>query len=154
MSRSGYSEDGWGDEYASLRAGAWRANLRRMYRGQKARKFLTELRDALDALPERRLVANAFETEGAFCALGTVAKSRGVPMPEWDAEDDYDYGEGASEDAGVALHISKTLAAEIMHVNDDSSGDETPEQRWLRVRHWAAKKLREWPWPKSRLEHD
>lgn len=148
MNRSGYSDEGWDDEWAHLRAGAWAANVRKTFKGRRGQSFLKELRDAMDALPERCLVANAFEDDGAFCALGTVANKRGVTMPEWDEEDGDYYG--IAEEAGAALRISKVLAAEVMNANDDSPrAGETPEQRWARVRKWVEKRIREWPWPTS-----
>jgi hypothetical protein len=60
MSRAG---DGDEEDFAG-QADLWRANLERSLNGKRGRKALAELREALLALPERRLIANAFSTVG------------------------------------------------------------------------------------------
>jgi hypothetical protein len=64
-----YEEDAW---YAN--AGAlWQANLRRALVGRRGQRALRELREALLALPEKRLIA------GALCTVG--ARTR--PEPDY-----------------------------------------------------------------------
>lgn len=133
-----------------MRMIGWEAALRKAMKSSRGQAFLVELRNALDALPEKILVANAFEQDGAYCALGTVARLRGVSIPAYDPDED---SYGISEETAAALKMAKTLAAEIMEVNDNGSRhDETPEQRWLRVRKWVARRIPEWEWPKSRRD--
>lgn len=62
--------DNWdGDyEYAALDQGRWEHNLRAALRGRRGRRALAELREALLALPEHRLIA------GALCTVGGVDK--------------------------------------------------------------------------------
>lgn len=47
----------------------WQANYERALRGRRGRKVLAELRDALMALPERKLI------EGALCTVGARAEA-------------------------------------------------------------------------------
>ena len=54
----------------------WEANLRRALAGKRGKKALAELREALLALPERRLIAGALCTVGAD-RLAPQAYSRG-----------------------------------------------------------------------------
>lgn len=65
MSR--YYDDGDYDENFPNEAELWRANAERALKGKRGRKVLTELREALQNLPEKRLI------EGALC---TVAPDR------------------------------------------------------------------------------
>jgi hypothetical protein len=137
MGRSGYSEDG-DDEYNS--ANLWQANIERATMGKRGQAFFRALADALDAMPEKRLVTGDLETEeGGVCALGCLGKARGVAMADVDT---YDH-----ERLGKLFGIAPLLAQEVMFQNDDDfnyrSDDETPEQRWQRMRDWAAKQIRE-----------
>lgn len=139
MSRSGYSDDG---ENIAM----WRGQVASAIRGKRGQAFLRELIDALDAMPDKRLIANELQRHApAFippqvagspmvCALGSVGVKRGVNMTELDPED-YD----AIADA---FGISHQLVQEIEFVNDEYGYGETPEQRWQNVRIWAAKQIK------------
>lgn len=129
MSRSGYVED---DE--ENRFGLYRGNIARATRGKRGQRFFRDLVAALDALPEKRLIEGALEEEeGSVCALGALRKANGVALEplresDWDA-------------LGAAFDIAPMLAQEVMFENDDDFGyhdGETPEQRWTRMRRWAA----------------
>jgi hypothetical protein len=52
------------DEFAFLDYGRWQRNARAVLKSKRGRKALAELREALMALPEHRLIANAFCTVG------------------------------------------------------------------------------------------
>lgn len=56
------------DEWFPNQAALWQANARRALKGKKGRKALAELREALLALPEKRLI------EGALCTVGSQAR--------------------------------------------------------------------------------
>lgn len=143
MSRSGYIDDLGDDD--PLAYGRWRGRLMSSIRGKNGQAFLREIIEALDALPEKRLVANSFaEPDGQnFCTLGAVGHKRGVDLAQFAeqiADDDLDQGSVA----GV-FGISYVLACEIMAENDDCGPHhETPEQRWSRMRRWAERHLIEW----------
>jgi hypothetical protein len=134
MSRSGYSDD---YEYGML----WQQAVDRATFGARGQAFMRKLRDALDAMPEKRLITDAIKDEtGAVCALGAVDPD----APHYDAED-------------LAKHfgIARALAAEIVYQNDEDSpryqrdeagiwgrcSAETPEQRWTRMREWVEKQI-------------
>ncbi len=132
MSRSGYVDD-----YNPL----WRGIIYSATRGKRGQRFFRELVTALDAMPEKRLVANELEDEetGAVCALGCLARAKGAPL---DPDDTYDH-----EKLGKTFDIAEQLAQEVMYENDDGfhaypRREETPEERWTRVRAWAAKQIR------------
>lgn len=119
MSRSGYSDD---PGYVGL----WRGAVARATTGYRGQHLLRKLRDALDAMPTKRLIVDAIQDEaGEVCALGALDPS----VRSYDAEE-------------LAQHfgIARALAAEIVYLNDeypDWRSPETPEQRWVRMRHWV-----------------
>jgi len=124
MSRSGYS-----DEYEHVQL--WRAAVDRATFGKRGQAFLRRLRDALDALPVKRLITDALVDEhGDVCALGAVDSTTNIDPYDRDA---------------VAAHfkIAPALAAEVAYMNDEFCWrrDETPEQRWTRMRAWVEKQI-------------
>ncbi len=130
MSRSGYSDDG--DNLAM-----WRGMVASAIRGKRGQKLLRELAEAMDAMPEKILIADALKIdEGAYCALGVVGAKRGIDLAAIDPED--------PDQVGNAFDIAPCLAQEIEFINDDDFGcdhGETPAQRWQRVRKWVAEKI-------------
>lgn len=131
MSRSGYSDDI--EQWSLIR---WRGAVASAIRGRRGQAFLKELLTALDALLEKRLIAQELEEDGAVCALGSVGKARGLDMSRLDPED--------HESVAAAFNIPHALACEIMWENDDGTWrHETPEGRYERVRAWVVKNIRE-----------
>jgi hypothetical protein len=146
MSRSGYSDDC--DGWALIR---WRGAVNSAIKGKRGQALLRELAEALDAMPVKELVAQEFEAEGQFCALGVVGAHRGIKTSHLiDAERD---------EVAQTFGIAEALAAEIMDVNDnsgdywsrwDSSGNgksdgparRDREKRWRDVRSWVAGQLK------------
>lgn len=123
MSRSGYSDD---CENVAL----WRSAVRRATTGYRGQHLLKKLRDALDAMPRKRLIADEIQNaDGDVCAFGALDPT----FKEYDAE-------------YLAPHfgIARALAAEIVYMNDEAESwrrDETPEQRWVRMRAWVEKQI-------------
>lgn len=131
MSRSGYSED-YDDDLA---LGRWRGVVASSIRGKRGQAFLREMADALDAMPEKRLVAHELYKEGSVCAIGSVGVKRGVEMTDVHPED-YD------RVAGI-FGIAAPLVQEIEYENDEAGRhNETPEARWTRMRTWVASQIR------------
>ena len=84
MSRSGYSDECDGSELAM-----WRGVVASATRGKRGQRFFRDLAAALDAMPIKRLVSGTLETdEGEVCALGCLAKAKGVTL---EPDDTYDY---------------------------------------------------------------
>lgn len=159
MSRSGYCDD-YGDD-DPLALGRYRAQVASAIRGKRGQVLLHELLEALDAMPDKRLVAGELEADGQFCALGVVGKARGLNLASIDTYD--------VESLGPKFNIAEQLAREIMWVNDDHVRDErwvwveicgpmrpweshkqqvsVPNEnagfeRWQTVRNWVAARLR------------
>ena len=125
MSRSGYSDY---CENVQL----WRGAVDRALLGSRGQAFLKRLRAALDAMPVKRLITNEFvDHRGDVCALGSID-----PRCPADPDD----REGVAQFFGIA----PAMAAEIVYVNDEGTligPEETPEQRWHRVRWWVGQQI-------------
>ena len=129
MSRSGYTDDG--DNYAM-----WRGMVASATRGKRGQKLLRELAEAMDAMPVKELIANELQSGGSYCALGVVGAKRGVDLTAIDPED--------PDQLSRAFDIAPCLAQEIEFINDDDfvyGEQETPAQRWQRVRKWVAEQI-------------
>lgn len=137
MSRSNYSEDY--DEQFSNALDFYRSSVNNAINGKRGQKFLREMIDALDALPEKRLIMDDLAKDGAVCAIGSVGLRRGIDMSKLDPED----AVGISEVFGIA----ECMAREVVFENDEGLGyynseSETPEARWRRMREWAEKHMK------------
>jgi hypothetical protein len=71
------------DEDFPNQAALWRANADRALKGKRGRRALTDLRDALLALPQKRLI------EGALCTVDHV--TRGEDMDDRWGRPDFDH---------------------------------------------------------------
>lgn len=124
MNRSGYSDDY--DGWDLIR---YRGAVNSAIRGKRGQQLLRELADALDAMPNRRLIAGELEADGEYCALGIVGCKRGLAMAGIDAYD--------SKEVAKTFNVAEALAREIMFVNDEWLRHGTAEQRWSTVREWV-----------------
>jgi len=129
MSRSGYSEDL--DNWDLIR---WRGRVASAIRGKRGQQFLNDLAVALDALPEKSLIAEELESDGAVCAIGSLGRARGLDMSKIDPEE--------PEQVAGAFGIATCLAQEVAYENDEGAYRETPEQRWTRMRAWVERNIK------------
>lgn len=136
MSRSGYSDDG-----DDLGLGRWRGQVASAIRGKRGQAFLRDLIEALDAMPEKKLIANELEAKGNVCAIGSVGVKRGVDMSKLDPED--------PDGIAGAFGIAHQLVQEIEYMNDEAFYGKDAEGRWKFMRAWAVENLRPEPKPKE-----
>lgn len=131
MSRSGYCDD-IEDNWLHI---IWRGQVASATRGKRGQALLREALEALDAMPEKKLIAHELRNEGAVCTLGALGQKRGVDMDALDPED-YD---------GIAgvFGVAHQLIQEIEFMNDEANWNATPEQRWKFMRDWVASQIRE-----------
>lgn len=130
MSRSGYSEDH--DDWSMIR---WRGAVASAIRGKRGQGLLVELRDAMDAMPVKELIAHELIAEGSFCTLGVVGHARGIPLTEIDPED--------SATVACQFNIAEPLVKEIVFLNDEAGWHaETPQKRWTRMRQWVEQNIK------------
>jgi hypothetical protein len=136
----GYDYDG--AQWAQIR---WRGQVESALRGKDGQAFLKELVRALDALPEKKLISDSLqEQDGAVCALGAVARARGIDMSQWTVgpdDDPDDFDDQAYELSGV-FNIAHQMLSEIMWENDESCAHKTDEQRWAWMRAWADSRIK------------
>ncbi|MDE2469410.1 MAG: hypothetical protein KGL35_11855 [Bradyrhizobium sp.] len=155
MSRSGYDNDGDYEPWSHI---MWRGQVASAIRGKRGQSFLRELVAALDAMPEKRLIAHNLivspadtygpppewqfyrdikaDSECGVCAIGAVGVKRGVNLYSLDPDN---YNSIAD-----AFGIAPQLVQEIECINDDTwFGANTPEARWQRVRDWAAARIKD-----------
>jgi hypothetical protein len=96
---------------------------------------LQSLVAALDAMPEKRLVSSVLQDDdGEVCVLGAALKYANKECPV--SDDDFD-----KEWTAGQLGIAVQLVQETVFTNDECGCNETPEQRWTRMRRWAALNL-------------
>jgi hypothetical protein len=148
----------------------WERRTRQVMSGKPMRKALTELREALLALPEKRLISRAFSTVGkdngepdhwgerrelldtegeGVCAVGAFVWHKRVKAgadPEQAMRDlpllpDYDGCPDATADQGKAAGLSWTLAWLLMDRNDSAYEGMTPEERYDAYLAWIDAKL-------------
>lgn len=138
----------------------WRANLGRALRGRRGQAALRELRDALLALPDKKLIDGHIAKDGAVCAVGALMldkkmKSLGVAREEalklleadyvpyggWEKWDGYDDADTAEE--AKAYGIPYMVAWRLVELNDEDLYKADPEERYRRVLAWTEKQLAE-----------
>jgi hypothetical protein len=155
MSRSGYIDDIDDD----LAAGRWRAQVKNAIRGKRGQAFLRELAAAMDAMPVKELIAEELvNDEGQCCTIGVICKARGIDVTKIDYEE--------PEQVAAAVGIAHQMAAEIEYYNDECGDrfvqvaiekppgapkwhpefrwdrvEETPAERWQRMRKWVDQNL-------------
>lgn len=137
MSRSGYSDEC--DEDYNNSAALWGQAIKQAIRGKRGQAFLREMAGALDAMPVKELIADDLVRDGQACAIGAVALARKVDVSNIDPHD--------CHKVAKTFGVAPLLAREIVFQNDDDFGDlgpkdETPAQRWTRVRTWVARQIK------------
>lgn len=146
MSRSGYRDtDDMADNWQFIR---WSGAVKSAIRGKRGQAFLKEMLAALDVLPEKRLIHGVLQDSydtNAVCALGAVGRARGLDMTKINMELD-DYGEYEDDvvfDIQGMFNLSDALTREIMYENDEGKSQETPEERFDRIRRWVVRNIKE-----------
>lgn len=130
MSRSGYVDDEC-DHWAHIR---WRGQVSSSIRGKRGQKMLRDTLAALDAMPKKELIADDLECPNGVCALGALGRSRGIDMSDLDPHD--------TERVGLVFDIADPLVREVVWMNDEGTyRDETPRQRYERMRSWIISNL-------------
>jgi len=134
VSRSGYTTYGDGGWQLIM----WRGAVASAIRGKRGQRLIDDMQAALDAMPVKELHAEVLqEVTGPVCAIGAVARARGIDLTTVNPE--------LPEVVSERLDIAEALAKEIAYENDEGGPgwvlgiyrEETPADRWLRMREWA-----------------
>lgn len=111
-------------------------------RGKRGQAFLRRLAEAMDAMPEKRLIASALRTGSDRCALGLLASE---PLSASEGVDEFygDWDKNFLAKLSKELDISRSLVREIAFQNDECTVEinETPEARWVRMRTWVRSRI-------------
>lgn len=163
MSRFGnYNNDWDGWQWAYIR---WQGAKKQAFTSKYGRERLKEFREALLALPEKRLIQGKLVEEeemaqwgpppseirvGGVCAVGAYCAYK---MGEGDMEKgmqslletkmpdlDYNTAEDTAE-AGINAGLRYTMAWEFGFLNDELLWGEDPEQRYIQILQFIDKKL-------------
>lgn len=131
MSRSGYHDDP-DDQWAHIR---WRGAVASATRGKRGQAMLRDLADALDAMPEKKLIAHELKCNDGVCALGALAEKRAMDVSKVDPED--------SRVVASVFDVAEPLVQELVYMNDEAGWhNEAPENRWRRMRDWVASQIK------------
>jgi hypothetical protein len=104
--------------------------------------MLRELRDALIALPEKRLIANSLHRpDGDCCTLGCLARAKGLDFSNIDQHERDQ--EELNPELASAFDVAQCLIQEVEYENDEGAWKETPEQRYERMLRWVNSKIKE-----------
>lgn len=141
MSRHGYTDDQEQQDYAM-----WRGRILSAIRGKRGQAMLRDLAAALDAMPDKRLVARVLQTkDGDACALGCLARVRGKDLSEHSEEDIEDDPDWFNALLSEEFNVAECLIREVEWENDEGGWRETPEQRWTRMRKWCDRHIKATP---------
>lgn len=122
----------------------WQANCRRSLHGKHGQEELRALRDALLALPEKRLIYGLLDDEeGGVCAIGAYARHKGVDLSRFDPEDE-------SDEVGIAAGMPSLVAWKVVEMNDVEFSHLTPEQRYEKMLAWVEREIEHPPQGGSR----
>ena len=128
MSRITYTEE----EAFAGQVALWQANCARSLRGKKGQAELFALREALLALPVKRLLRDElYNDAGEVCAIGAYGKYKGVDIFKYDPEDT------CHDDIGVEGGMPRLVAWKVVEMNDEEFDRVSPEQRYEKMLSWV-----------------
>lgn len=136
--RISYSED----EDFPGQFGLWQGNVQRSLRGKKGQAELRELKAALLALPEKRLIIGALERDGEVCAIAAYAKYKGLSLAEYKPDPELYDEDVDSDEVGIAGGMPRLVAWEVVCRNDMHYDNCTPEQRYEKMLAWVERMLK------------
>jgi hypothetical protein len=124
----------------------WARAQRNALVGKKGQAVLRELETALVALPTKRLIHGALCEQGEVCALGALARQRGVSEEEM-ATQRGEYAHDIAWWAKDRLGVTEALATAVQWQNDEAEWywqkqGETPEERYIRVLAWVRAQIK------------
>ncbi len=164
MSRFAWMDGGDGDDDTNLAMGRWMGRRKKVLEGKPGKEALADLREALLAMPHKRLIEGELCDGSDVCVIGAWIYRRWVdsgttPRKAWKALRSIGKGKEAGEyaywdngsyeewsrtiDIGhQELGITRTLAEVASEVNDEGAGYGcTPEVRYDKVLAWVEKRL-------------
>ena len=128
--RLSYLED---EEYPGQYA-LWRANCARSMRGRRGQASLRALKDALLALPAKRLIAHKMQDEtGAVCAIGALSRQKGL-LSDHDSDN-------TTVAVGERCGLPHLVSLQVVIQNDVELAQCTEKQRYVHMLKWIEEQL-------------
>lgn len=136
MNRSGYVDDGFDRQEEMWAFIRYRGAVNSAIRGHRGQQLLREMAAALDAMPEKRLIAEELVADnGQCCALGAVALARGLDVSGLNPEE--------ADLVAARFNIAEAMAREIAFINDSAIDPlDQPEARPIKEQLKAEERLR------------
>lgn len=131
MSRINYTDE----EDFSGQFALWQANCQRSMKGKVGQRELRVLRDALLALPDKRLIHGSLYEGSEVCAVGAYIRHKGIDLEKFDNE--YE-----SDEAGIAAGMPALVAWAVVAQNDEMFDNCTPEERYVKMLAWVESKFK------------
>ena len=97
-------------------------------RGARGQQLLRDTLAALDAMPEKTLIADELRDDGEVCTLGAVMVARGIDPDKYDPED--------HDTLSKLLNVAPCMVQEIEYLNDEDAPND-PVRRW----EWMRRKV-------------
>ena len=129
----------------------WAQAVANATKGKRGQAFLRELRKALLAMPDKRLIAGDMITPtGEVCALGQFAvyKGKAAELRQsfifQNEGEEYTEEEDLSESANwvaYRFNVPTCLAFDVAYANDEEFHYDTPEARWRLMLQWIDARL-------------
>lgn len=119
----------------------WQANCVRSLKGKDGQAELRVLRDALLALPEKRLIHGSLvDEDGEVCAIGAYVKHKGLDLEKFAPD-------RGTDEVGIAAGMPRLVAWKVVEENDHVLHDTwrpeggyrllTPEERYEGMLAWV-----------------
>lgn len=140
------------------------ASVKRALTSKRGLLVLQDVKRALLALPQRRLIAGALCLEGEVCLVGAYVAYRKMTKEKWTTisqaiywlhdDDTYiDPEDGLQTDdtewdtarAGELAGMARMMAYEMAYKNDQQWDRDSPEQRWQHAIDWVERLIAESP---------
>ncbi len=114
----------------------WHGNCEKSLRGRKGQIELQALREALLALPGKRLILGSLQDEeGGVCAVGVYARHKGLDLSKFDPQ-------AKTDIVGIEAGMPRLVAWKVVEMNDIQFARLTPEQRYTKMLAWVESKLK------------
>jgi hypothetical protein len=148
MSRFGYDDEG---DYPNAWA-LWERAITTALGSDKGQQILRDLRDALLALPKKRLIEGRLACNGEVCTMGALVAHRRrdeerakvlaelEQMITEDAWIDYEAGTKTLE-AGESIGVGVSMSCHLAWLNDQLDYGATPEERYEKVLSWVERAI-------------
>jgi hypothetical protein len=128
MGRISYTDE---EDYPGQFA-LWQSNCLKSLHGKQGQEELRVLRQALIALPEKRLIHDLLvDEDGEVCAIGAYAKYKGLDLQKFDPED-------ATDEVGIEAGMPALAAWKVVEMNDmELHSGFSPEERYTKILAWV-----------------